>query len=454
MSRDTAKRIAGVSPRTLYVSFAWLAGVIVMIMIALYASRSPVERATLAWSADVCGASAVFGIVYMLFAAALTQRFLARSCAEPSSFPGVTIVKPLHGNEWALLDNLSGFCRQDYPGPIQYLFGVHDEADPALDVVARLRLMHPDAKISTVIDSRLYGPNRKMSNILNMLPSAQHDILVFADSDVGVSAQYLRGIVGELQKPGVGLVTCLYRGLPDPGFWPRLSAKASNYHFLPSVIVGMAVRLARPCFGQTIALRRATLERIGGFAQFTHHLAEDHAIGEAVRKLGERVVVPPLIVTHACVETSASQLIAHELRWSRTIRTIDPAGHLGSMLTHPFALGVLAIALSGGAAWAWPVAVAALFTRLALKLQLDRALGQVSSDLWLLPAWDLLCFAIFVASFFSTRVLWRGFQFKVGRDGLLYPLDGNERGPASVGTSPRPHPGTPPTTDLSLAPHD
>jgi ceramide glucosyltransferase len=159
-------------------------------------------------------------------------------------------------------------------------------------------------------------------------------------------------------------------------------------------------------------------------------------------------------VTHACVETSASQLIAHELRWSRTIRTIDPAGHLGSMLTHPFALGVLAIALSGGAAWAWPVAVAALFTRLALKLQLDRALGQVSSDLWLLPAWDLLCFAIFVASFFSTRVLWRGFQFKVGRDGLLYPLDGNERGPASVGTSPRPHPGTPPTTDLSLAPHD
>ncbi len=408
--------------RRLYVRSAWLAGVSLLVAFAIYAGNPPMARATMHWAAYVCGASAVFGILYMLAAAALTRRFLARPCAEPSSFPGVTIIKPLHGNEQALLENLSGFCKQDYAGPVQYLFGVHDKTDPALDVVESLRQLHPQAEIAVVIDSRLYGPNRKMSNILNMLPNAQHDILVFADSDVGVSPGYLRGIVGELQNPGVGLVTCLYRGLPDAGFWPRLSAKASNYQFLPSVVVGMALRLARPCFGQTIALRRATLEKIGGFSQFTHHLAEDHAIGEAVRQLGEKVVVPPIIVTHACVETSASQLISHELRWSRTIRTIDPAGHLGSALTHPLVFALLAIALSGAAMWTWPLTLAALITRLALKLQLDHALGQASGDLWLLPIWDLVCFAIFVSSFFSTRVLWRGFKFKVGRDGLLYPL--------------------------------
>jgi ceramide glucosyltransferase len=408
--------------RRLYVRSAWLAGVFLLIAFAIHACSPHMAHETLGCAAYVCGASAVFGILYMVAAGALTRRFLARSCAEPTSFPGVTIIKPLHGNEQALLDNLSGFCKQDYPGPVQYLFGVHDKTDPALDVVERLRQLHPQARISIVVDSRLYGPNRKMSNILNMLPDAQHDVLVFADSDVGVGAGYLRGIVGELQKPGVGLVTCLYRGLPDAGFWPRLSAKASNYQFLPSVVVGMALRLARPCFGQTIALRRTTLERIGGFSQFTHHLAEDHAIGEAVRQLGEKVVVPPIIVTHACVETSASQLISHELRWSRTIRTIDPAGHLGSALTYPLAFALFAIAFSGAAMWTWPLTLAALFTRLALKLQLDHALGQASGDLWLLPIWDLVCFAIFVSSFFSTRVLWRGFQFKVGRDGLLYPL--------------------------------
>ncbi|WP_423916892.1 bacteriohopanetetrol glucosamine biosynthesis glycosyltransferase HpnI [Caballeronia sp.] len=391
-------------------------------MLMMHAASPRIAHITRDWAAYLCGASAVFGILYMLFAATLTRRFLARDCAEPSSFPAVTIVKPLHGDEEALLENLSGFCKQDYPGPVQYLFGVHDENDPALDVVLRLRQLHPAADISMLIDSRLYGPNRKMSNILNMLPSAQHDILVFADSDVGVGSEYLRGVVGELQKPGVGLVTCLYRGLPDPGFWPRLSAKASNYHFLPSVVMGMALGLARPCFGQTIALRRATLDAIGGFAQFTHHLAEDHAIGEAVRRLGQAVVVPPVIVTHACVEKTAAQLISHELRWSRTIRTIAPAGHLGSILTHPFAFSLLTIALSGAAAWAWTVTIAALVARLVLLLQVDRALRQVSKELWLLPMWDIVGFAIFVSSFFSTHVRWRGFYFKVGRDGILHPV--------------------------------
>ncbi|MDI7066652.1 glycosyltransferase, partial [Klebsiella pneumoniae] len=136
----------------------------------------------------------------------------ARTTSEPTSFPPVTIVKPLHGDEWTLLSNLSSFCQQDYPGPVQFLFGVHDSEDPALRTVEQLRLLHPEAHITVVADERLYGPNRKMSNILNMLPEARHDVLVFADSDVSVGTSYLRNVIGELQKPGVGLVTCVYRG--------------------------------------------------------------------------------------------------------------------------------------------------------------------------------------------------------------------------------------------------
>ena len=372
--------------------------------------------------AALCGTGAALGIGYTLLAGALIRRFFARSTAEPTSFPAVTIVKPLHGDEWTLLSNLSSFCEQAYPGPVQFLFGVHDSQDPALKTVEELRRLHPEAHISVVADARLYGPNRKMSNILNMLPEAQHDVLVFADSDVSVGPNYLRHVIGELQKPGVGLVTCVYRGQPDPGFWPRLSAKATNYQFLPGVVTGLALGMARPCFGQTIAMRRETLEKIGGFGQFVHHLAEDHAIGEAVRMIGEKVVIPPFTVSHACVETSATQLIAHELRWSRTIRTIDPIGHLGSALIHPLAFALLAVAFSGAAAWSWPLALLALLARLALKMQSDHALKQPHRDLWLLPLWDIVSFSIFVASYFSTRVIWRGFSFKVDGNGLLSPV--------------------------------
>jgi ceramide glucosyltransferase len=369
--------------------------------------------------AYACAAGAVVGVGYTVLAGALIGRFFARAVSEPSTFPPVTIVKPLHGNEWALLANLSTFCRQDYPGPVQFLFGVHDSADPALQTVDDLRRHFPEADITVVADTRLYGPNRKISNILNMLPQARHDVLVFADSDVSVGPNYLRNVIGELQKPGVGLVTCAYRGQPDPGFWPRLSAKATNYQFLPGVVTGLALGLARPCFGQTIVMRRDTLEKIGGFTPFVRHLAEDHAIGEAVRLLGEKVVIPPFTISHACVESSAAQLIAHELRWSRTIRRIDPLGHLGSALVHPFAFALLAVIFSAGGWWAWSLALAAMCARLALKLLSDRALKQAHRDLWLLPFWDIVSFAIFVASFWSSRVIWRGVSFKVDGDGLL-----------------------------------
>ncbi|SMG20771.1 bacteriohopanetetrol glucosamine biosynthesis glycosyltransferase HpnI [Paraburkholderia susongensis] len=369
--------------------------------------------------AYACAAAAVVGIGYTVLASALIGRFFARSLAQPASFPPVTIIKPLHGNEWALLANLSSFCEQDYPGPVQFLFGVHDSADPALQTVEELRRLHPDADMTVIADARLYGPNRKISNILNMLPQARHDVLVFADSDVCVGPDYLRNVIGELQRPGVGLVTCAYRGQPDPGFWPRLSAIATNYQFLPGVVTGLALGLARPCFGQTIAMRRDTYERIGGFKPFARHLAEDHAIGEAVRAVGEEVVIPPFAISHACVESSATQLVAHELRWSRTIRRIDPLGHFGSALVHPFTFALLALAFSGGAWWAWPLVFAAMAARLALKLLSDRALRRPCRDLWLLPLWDIVSFAIFVASFRSSRVIWRGFSFKVDGDGLL-----------------------------------
>jgi len=52
----------------------------------------------------------------------------------------------------------------------------------------------------------------------------------------------------------------------------------------------------------------------------------------------------------------------------------------------------------------------------------DRALRQPRRDLWLLPIWDIVSFAIFVASFFSTRVIWRGLSFNVDGNGLLDPI--------------------------------
>ncbi|QBR01217.1 glycosyltransferase [Paraburkholderia pallida] len=372
--------------------------------------------------AGLCGLGAIFGIVYTVTACRLIGRFFARGVAVPARFPAVTIVKPLHGDEWRLEAHLASFFDQDYPGPVQYLFGVHDSCDPALAAVERLRERYPDAHVTVVADARLYGPNRKIANLVNMLEKAEHEVLCFADSDVYVERNYLRQIVGTLQQPGVGLVTTVYRGLCAPGFWPRLAAALTNYHFLPGVVTGLALGRARPCFGQSIAMTRDMLARIGGLAQFAHHLAEDHAVGEAVRRAGATVAIPPIVVQHACVENTFSKLFAHELRWSRTIRAADRSGHLGAVFMHPLALALLAVAFSGGAPAAWALAGVALFARALLVWRTDRATGQKGSGLLCLPIWDAVQFAIYLASFCSSGVVWRGTRFRVDANGMLSPV--------------------------------
>ena len=371
-------------------------------------------------------ALAVVGSLYALAAALLSRRFLARPACPASRFPGVTILKPLLGAEPGLYDNLASFCRQAYPGPVQVVFGVKDARDPAAAVARRLIADHPGADLELVTDGRTHGANGKISNLINMAGSIRHDVLALADSDIQVGPDYLGHLVGALEQPGVGMVTCLYRGIPAPGLWSRLAALGVNHHFLPSVMVGLGVGRAKPCFGATMALRRETLAEIGGFQAFANHLADDHAMGEAVRRTGARVAIPSVMVDHICRAHSAGELLGHELRWARTVRLLDPAGFLGSAITHPLPFALVALALLPNGPWGQGALGLALLSRLALQTQVNRAISGAGSastpGAWLLgPLRDLLSFAVFVASHFTNAISWRGQRFRVRRDGTLIP---------------------------------
>jgi ceramide glucosyltransferase len=381
----------------------------------------PLLSAASVWQAATCvaGLCAVCGVVYTLVAAALIRSFFSRRSPACARCPAVTVIKPLSGMEAALLRNLRSFCEQDYAGAVQYLFGVHDACDPALAAVEELKRLYPDAHISTVVCSELHGSNRKVSNLINMLPTAEHDLFVFADSDVTVASDYLSRVVSELQAEGVGLVTCAYVGVREAGLWSEMSARAVDYQFLPGVVTGLRSGLAQPCFGQTIAMRRDTLDGIGGLRQFASLLAEDHAIGAAVRASGQSVVVPGFAVGHACPESTAALLFEHELRWSRTIRRIDPLGHAGSALSYPVAWAMLAMLTAGGASWTVALVLISLAARTILQIRVDTVLRRPVRGLWLLSLWDLMAFAILCLSFSSSRVVWRGVRFKVDGRGLL-----------------------------------
>jgi ceramide glucosyltransferase len=300
------------------------------------------------------------------------------------------------------------------------VFGVQDTRDPAIGPATRLIEQFPQRSLELVIDGRSHGSNDKVSNLINMAERIRHDVVVLADSDMRVGPDYLARLVAELQRPGVGGVTCIYHGVPRGGLWSRLSALAIDTHFLPNVVVGVSLGLARPCFGSTIALRTATLDEIGGFKAFADVLADDYAIGDALRAHGYSVAIPPFSVGHVCTESSGGELWRHELRWARTIRAVDPAGYAGSALTHALPLALLGLLLGGGGA-ALALAGTAIACRIVLCVRLERAFGLMPHPYWLIPVRDLLSFAVFVTSFLGASVTWKGHDYRVTREGNLVP---------------------------------
>ena len=363
------------------------------------------------------------GWVYLLAEVVAAVSFARRRLPIPPERPPISVLKPLHGEEPGLYENLRSFVEQDYP-TVQMVLGANNANDGALPVADALIRDIPAAEIALVVGAPVKGSNLKVANLENMLPAARHDILVISDSDMRVDRRYLGAVAAPLHDPSIGLVTCLYKGVSTGGKWSELGALHINFGFLPSALVAAALGIDLGCFGATIALRRDTLCRIGGFVPVRDELADDQRIGEAVRALGLAVVLSRYLVEARVSEPSFAALWRHELRWARTVRTITPAGFVGSVLTH-----VVAIAALGAVATGFGL-TSSLFLGISLLLRwttagvIAGALSLAANGLWLLPVRDTLSFAVFVASFFGRAVFWRDQFFQVEPSGRMS-IDGD-----------------------------
>ncbi len=361
---------------------------------------------------------ALGGIAYTIAAAVMIARYAPSPVTGGHAGIPMTVLKPLYGLEPQLLANLETLLRQDYGAPLQIIFGLRDANDPALPVIDALRARHPGADIAVVIDPARHGSNNKVSNLINMAALIAHPLVVISDSDVALPPGTLQRLAGAVADPGVGLASCLHIGRGDAGLWSVLGAMDIAYRFMPSVAVACVTGLGQPVLGPTMVLRRDVLEAIGGFARLSDVLADDYELGRAVRALGLRSVVPPLAIVHCCTEDTPGGLIRHELRWTRTIYGIDPAGFIGSGITHCLPLALIAAVMNGGG-FSFVLVGTAMAARLALALRVDRVAGQSSGPKWLLPLRDGVSFCIYLTTFFVNRVDWRGTRFKVARDGRM-----------------------------------
>jgi len=352
---------------------------------------------------------------------------------EPAFTPPLTLLKPLHGDEPSLEAHLATFFEQDYPG-YEILFCARSADDAGLAAARRVAARFPAIPAQFLSTGEPPYINAKAASMELMEAHAAHDILVISDSDVRVAPDYLRSVALPFSDPRVGGITCPYRGVAAPktgektGIWARLEAVGMSVEMTSGVLVARSLEGMQFTLGPTMAFRRDTIRRMGGFSVTADYCADDFILGNETFKLGQHVVLSHQPIDHIVINSSFRQSMLHQVRWMKSTRFSRPKGHFGTALTFSMPFGVLALA-AAAATHHLSLGIGLLAWAIATRLALAIAVGNwvVGDHDWLnllvlYPIRDLMGFCFWAASYTSSRIWWRGRRFQLLHGGKMRPL--------------------------------
>ncbi|MBZ5561133.1 MAG: bacteriohopanetetrol glucosamine biosynthesis glycosyltransferase HpnI [Acidobacteriia bacterium] len=368
--------------------------------------------------------------VYLLLAliAGLRFRFTLPetppSCDGGVVLPPVAILKPLHGMEPLLEENLESFFRQDYPS-FELIFGARNSSDPALQVVETLQQKHPGIKTRIILSGEPAYPNAKVYALERMVAAASFPYLVITDSDVHVASDFIRQVVPPLLDSSVGLVTCIYRGVPTGGLWSRLEALGMSVELTSGVLVAEFLEGMRFALGPGMATRKEVLASLGGIEALGAYCSDDFVLGQLTYATGKKVVLSRHVIDHVALHRSARASWLHQLRWMKSTRFSRPLGHVGTVMTFAMPFGLLGMAACiamGSWRLGFGLLSLAVLNRVVQSIAVGWGVLRDSRSLWfcwLYPARDLLGFFLWCASFFGTKIVWRGEHYKLEAGGKM-----------------------------------
>ncbi len=342
-----------------------------------------------------------------------------------SSWPPVTILKPVCGLEKNLKINLRSACLQDYP-EFQVVFSVQELNDPAIPLLKEIQQEFGPERVSVAIDGSQTAPNGKIRNLLGSLPYARYDFLVISDSDVCLKPDYLRVIIAPLADPEVGCVCTLYKATCANTWFEKMELLTLNADFMTNVVFAHVTGASKFCLGASTALRRPMLKDIGGLEDLANYLVEDHEMGRRIWAFGKKIAIVPYFIDTIVDLKNPAQWWDHQVYWDQNTRSAQPAGFFATVLIRsvPFALLFAAIRL--GDLTGLAVLGSALLLRLATTAVI---LGWGFRDaeglksLGLLPFRDVAGLVSWLFAFTKRTVTWRDAEFILTREGRMVPRE-------------------------------
>lgn len=347
---------------------------------------------------------------------------------EAAEQPRVSILKPICGLEDGLEENLASFASLR---GISYevILSVESLSDPALAVIEKVRRRFPDAPFSLTVGPLSLGEvsNPKVERLVAAARMAQGSILFVSDSNVRVSPDDLAKTVALFDDPNIGCVSNLFVAEGAATF----GAMIESLYILTFVAAGNVLADAAEVacvVGKSMAITREVHDRIGGFEAFANRLAEDQAIALAVIEAGYQLALSPVVVRNVIVRKKLRAAMNRQIRWGKIRYAFSKATYTSEFLVNPFPLTVLACAVAAFFA-PQPLPFLAGFSvaTLLIRLLQTRALAKLTgaglswAQIILMPAQDVLQFAMQFVPYVSNEVNWRNHWARLGPGTLMLP---------------------------------
>jgi ceramide glucosyltransferase len=352
--------------------------------------------------------------------------FRSRHNDQGSYSPPVSILKPLHGKETGLEQNLESFFTLDHP-EFELIFCARSLSDPGILCAQEVARRFPSIPTSFLASGEPLWQNPKTFSMSLLVEAAKHEVILFSDSDVRVGRSYLHDILQPLADPAVGLVTCAFRGEPA-GSSSLLTALTQTVEFSSGVLTANLLEDIKFGLGPTLLTRKALIREIGGLKDMGDLLADDFWLGNRIAEKGYKVTLSTTIVDHFINYGSIIGGLHHQISWMKNTRCSRPAGHLGSGLTFAMPFGIIgllsALAIGRPVIGFW-LLFAALVNRWLQALLVGFVIMRDKLSLsffWLYPLCDLLGFYSWAASYFGREIIYRGERYRINPGGVLVRL--------------------------------
>jgi hypothetical protein len=344
----------------------------------------------------------------------------------PQSTPSVAVIVPIKGTSRATEAFLHALRHQDYPN-YRIIAAVESEDDPAFHVLQQ-QIGASGAPVEICVAGLAHRSGQKIYNLLAALARLGRDdeIVAFTDADTLPQPLWLPRLIAGIVNSGRPAVTGYRWMIPADSRLSSAVVAAANASIATLLRVP---HVANACWGGTMVMPRATLERIDIRRYWEGAILDDLQMTRALRDHKVMIFSPRQSLLLSPISMSWRQAFAFGRRQYQLVLTHDPdlwlLAALGTAVPaisfaiaitllcqgSIFALGVLALAgLLGAIRTRFrEQVVAALWGR---ELTSDLA-GFWRIDRWLRPLWWGFHAICVFSAIGSRRITWAGVDYIV-----------------------------------------